>query len=159
MKMPNFGPRNTLVGYFWAGTWKQYYYIWDQQHQICLIAKFREKAKISKFGSKNAMNKNALMIILTKNVLLGYFWAWIWKRHVVICEISVLEFALLQSLVQKFKSLNLTPKCLFWVFYLFWSGIWKQYSHIWNQHPRICLIVKIRKKTKVSKFGLKMPYF
>ena len=37
----------------------------------------------------------------------------------------------------------------------FWAGIWKQYDHIWNEHPRICLIAKFRGKTKMPKFETK----
>ena len=32
----------------------------------------------------------------------------------------------------------------------------KNYSHIWNQRPRICLITKFGGKTKILKFGTKM---
>ena len=37
----------------------------------------------------------------------------------------------------------------------FWARILKSYCHIWNQHPRICLIAKICEKTKMPKFGTK----
>ena len=32
-------------------------------------------------------------------------------------------------------------------------------SHIWNQHPQICLITKLRGKTKMPKFGTKIALF
>ena len=35
----------------------------------------------------------------------------------------------------------------------FGVGIWKQYCHIWNQHPPICFIAKFHEKTKMPKFG------
>ena len=41
-------------------------------------------------------------------------------------------------------------------FRYFGAGIWKNYSHIWNQRPRICLITKFGGKTKILKFGTKM---
>ena len=44
-------------------------------------------------------------------------------------------------------------------FMCFWAGIWKQYCHIWNQHPRICLIAKFCEKTKMPKFGTKNALF
>ena len=44
-------------------------------------------------------------------------------------------------------------------FVYFWAEIWKQYCHIWNQHPRICLIAKFREKTKMPKFGTKNALF
>ena len=31
-------------------------------------------------------------------------------------------------------------------FVIFSTGVWKQYCHTWNQHPRICQIAKFRKK-------------
>ena len=45
------------------------------------------------------------------------------------------------------------------LFGYFWAGIWKNYCHIWNQHPRICLMTKFRKKNqKCLNLGPKMPY-
>ena len=38
------------------------------------------------------------------------------EKIILIFEISVLEFVLLQSLVEKQKSLNLGQKCMIWVF-------------------------------------------
>ena len=32
-------------------------------------------------------------------------------------------------------------------------GVWKQYCHIWNQHPRIVLIGKFREIMKMLMFG------
>ena len=70
-KMPKFGTKNAIFGYFWP---KMPYLgifglefqkcncpIWNQHPQISLIAKFCEKTKISKFGTKNAF--------------FGFFWA------------------------------------------------------------------------------------
>ena len=69
------------------------------------------------------------------------------ENATVIFKISVLEFVLLHSLAQKYKSLNLRLKILFWVWNLKMS-----YLH---QHPRICLITKFRKKTKITNLGTK----
>ena len=41
----------------------------------------------------------------------------------------------------------------------FGVGIWKQYCHIWNQHPGIYLTAKFDQKTKMSKFGTKNALF
>ena len=51
--MPKFGNKNALFGYFWAWNWKQDDHIWNQHPRICPIAKFHEKPKIPKFGTKN----------------------------------------------------------------------------------------------------------
>ena len=40
----------------------------------------------------------------------------------------------------------------------FCAAIWKRYCDIWNEHSRICLIVKFPEKTKMLHLGLKMPY-
>ena len=50
---------------------------WNQHPQICLTAKFFEKAKMPKFGIKNA--------------LFRLFWARVWKKYCHIL-ISTLEF-------------------------------------------------------------------
>ena len=54
-KMPIFGTKNALFGYFLAGIWKRYCHIWNPHPQICLIAKFCEKMKFHKFGTKNVL--------------------------------------------------------------------------------------------------------
>ena len=50
----------------------------------------------------------------------------------------------------------------------FWAGKWKEYyhirilkndCHIWNHHPRICLIVNFCEETKMFKFGTKNALF
>ena len=63
---------NALSGHLWARILKSYCRIWDQHHQICQIAKFREKAKMAKSGVRNA--------------LFGYFWAGIFKVFCHICN-------------------------------------------------------------------------
>ena len=72
MKMPKFGTKSALFGYFWARILKNYCHIWDQHPQICqkwvfnsyskfqclrisVIAKFCEETKMPKFGTKNAL--------------------------------------------------------------------------------------------------------
>ena len=52
---------------YWTGILKNYCHIWNQHPWICLIAKFHEKIKIPKIGTKNA--------------LFGYFWAEIWRKY------------------------------------------------------------------------------
>ena len=46
--------QNALFGYFWAGILKNYCHILNQQSRICLIAKFCEETKMTKFRTKNA---------------------------------------------------------------------------------------------------------
>ena len=39
------------------------------------------------------------------------------------------------------------------LFVYFWARILKKYCHIKNHHPRITVIAKLCKETKLSKFG------
>ena len=54
-KQPKFRTKTAWFGSFGAGTWKQFCHIWNQYLQICLIEKFHWKAKMPKFGTKNAL--------------------------------------------------------------------------------------------------------
>ena len=109
-------------------------------------AKFSAKSKILKHG--------------TKNVLFRCFTQQFWKT-IVIFEITALEFALLQSLLQKKKSLNLEPKMpdlRYFGLELRYFGL-EYYFHFWNQFTRICLDAKFRVKTNICKFGNKSAFF
>ena len=67
-KIPKFGTKNALFGYFWGRIIKKdYSHIWNQHLEISIIAKFCEETKIPIFGTKNA--------------LFRYFWGRILKSH------------------------------------------------------------------------------
>ena len=57
----------------------------------------------------------------------------------------------------KIKILKLGTKNVWFGYFL--DGIWKKYCHIWNQHPRICLIAKYHKIMKMPEFGIKNALF
>ena len=59
--------------------------------------------------------------------------------------------------MKNWKCLNLGPKMSYFV--IFGPGIWKQYCHIWNNHPRIYQIGKFCKKMKMQKFGTNNALF
>ena len=125
--------------YFWAASWKLFCHIWNQEPRICVTEKFHEKTEASKFGNKNAL-----------------FWRFgkqCWKA-IVIFEISNLEFAFLQSFVQKLNIIRFGNKNA-----NFGARILKYYCHIWNQCPRICLLTKLEANTKIFKFGTKNALF
>ena len=92
---------------------KKYCHICNQRPPICLIAKFRTKIRITKFGTKNA--------------LFGCFGQQ-FRKTIVIHAISTLEFALVQSLVQKIKTPKSETKNA--RFPYFGAGISKHYCHI-----------------------------
>ena len=53
--MPKFGTKIASFGYFCARILKNYCYILNQHHQICIIAKCYKRAKSPKFGFKDAL--------------------------------------------------------------------------------------------------------
>ena len=64
-----------LFGYFWAGILKNYCHIWNQHPQICQLAKFREKTKMPKFGTKNV-----LFVIFNQECLIWVFFCYTFKK-------------------------------------------------------------------------------
>ena len=78
------------------------------------------------------------------------------QQTIVIFQISTFELVWLQNFEETEMSKFWTKNALF---SHFWAGIWKQYCHIWNQHPRICLIAKYREIMKMPKFGTKSALF
>ena len=53
--MSTFGTKNALFGYCLARILKRFCRIWNQDPQICQIAKFCEKAKLPIFRTTNAL--------------------------------------------------------------------------------------------------------
>ena len=83
-KKINFGPKMLYLD-LWTGKLKNCCHICNQRPPIYLIVKFCAKTRILKFGTKNA--------------LFECFGQQFWKTTVIF-EISILEFVLLQSLMQ-----------------------------------------------------------
>ena len=94
-KMPKFGTKNALFGYFWVRILKNYCHIWNQHPRIRIITKFGEKMKFPKFETKNALHEYFYARIL-KN------WYHIWNQHHRICLIANFQ--------KKQKYPNLGPK-------------------------------------------------
>ena len=109
MKIPKFGTKSVLFGYFWARILKSYCHTWNQHLQISVIVKLFEERKISKFGTKNA--------------LFGHFWARFLEKL-----LSYLESAPSNLCICKISRKNKMPKFgnkNAWFGY-FWARIWKQ---------------------------------
>ena len=85
--------QNCLVWVFLGWNSKKLLYcgIFHQHPQIFLNIKLQRKIKVLEFGTKKCL----IWVLLGCNL----------QKAIVIFEISVLQFALLQSLVQKIKTL------------------------------------------------------
>ena len=91
----------------------------------------------------------------TKSASFGYFWArilknycHIWNQHL---RISVIAKFCEETKMPKFGTKNdllgiFDQECVIWVF--LGKNVLKNYCHIWNQHPQICLFAKFHKKNK-----------
>ena len=104
MKMPKFGTKSALFGYFWARILKNYCHIWNQHPRITVIAKFCKKTnclnlrpKMPYFGIFD--QKCHSLVFLGKNF-----------NFIVTFEISTFKFVYLQNFTRKQKCLNLGPK-------------------------------------------------
>ena len=78
------GTKSAFFGYIWARILKNYCHIWNQQPQVILFTKFREKTKAPKFRTKSAW--------------FGYFgdrilknYCHIWNQHPQHCQKWVLN--------------------------------------------------------------------
>ena len=138
-----------FIWVFWVAVLKTYCHIWSQPPWICLIAKFSAKQKILKFWSKkvwfsyfwtriwkncfNVWNQGpriCLTKILHAKVKTPYLenLGLEHEKVVVIFEINTLKLFWKESVAQTWKSLNLGPKCLVWIFS---AAMLKKYCHIW----------------------------
>ena len=143
--------KKCLIGYLLARIWKQYCHIWNQHPPICVIAKFWEK-EMPNFG--------------TKNTLLGYFCARILKNY---CDIwnQYLQICLIATFCEETKMPKSgTKNALLGYFWLkmpflgvFVQDFLESYSHIWNQHPEMCLFAKFHEKTKILNFWTESVWF
>ena len=55
----------------------------------------------------------------------------------------------------KRKKKTWDQKCSIWVFLGIWTGMLKNYCHICNQRPPVCLSTKYHAKIRIIKFGAK----
>ena len=110
--------------------------VWNQHPWICQLAKFLEKKKIPKSGTKNA--------------LFGYFWAnifknfyHIWNQHPRFCLIAKFY---VETRMSKFGTKSLLLRLFLKICHI---------CHIWNPHPWICFVTKLNVKITILKFGTK----
>ena len=78
------------------------------------------------------------------------------EKVIVTFTINLFELVKMVSFQQNEKALNFGTKIALLRFYC--VVILRSYSHIWNQHPRICQNAKFPLNIKILKFGTKMPY-
>ena len=72
-----------------------------------------------------------------------------------IFEMRTLKFLIEKILRKKKNAYVWDQKCLIWVFL---DYILKNYCHISNQHPQICLIAKFYEEKKCSNLRPNMSY-
>ena len=53
VKLPKFGTKNAISGYFWGKILKSYSHIGNQHPESCLNANCRKKTKMPKFGCQS----------------------------------------------------------------------------------------------------------
>ena len=116
---------------------KNYCYFRNQYPQIFQYSKFHAKIKNT---------------FTTKRCFIWIFSGWNSKK-----SLSYLKLTPSNKFGAKIKILKFSTKNA-WCGY-FWARILKNYCHIWNQHPRICLIAKFHEKMKMPKFGTKNALF
>ena len=149
IKMPKFGTKSAIFGYFWARILKTYCHIWNQQPEICLFAKFHEK--MPKFG--------------TPNTWFGYLWPKMpyldtfelqFKKNN--CHIWISNPWI--HLIEKYWEIMKMPKfgTTSALFEYFRARILKNCCHNWNQHPRTSAIAKFCEETKMPKLGTKSSF-
>ena len=94
MKMPKFGTKSALFGYFWARILKKTIVIFEiSAFELVRLQTFMKKQKCLNFGPKMPY-----LGFLEQKCLFGYFWARIFKKllsylksahsNLSICEIS-----------------------------------------------------------------------
>ena len=98
--------------------------------------------------------KHHFQVFSTENVLFWYSWGRVFHKLYSYLKTAPSNLSICKILRKKTNMPKVGTKNA-WVGY-FWSGIWKQYGHIWNHHPRICQTAKFL--WKGLNFGLTMPY-
>ena len=161
------GTKNVLFVQFWALSLKKYCRIWNQHLRISQNAKFYQKIKIFKFGTKKSLFSTFSDQTLKKN--------YIWNQHPQTCKkvsrakqnVWILELWMpylcnlgcnFEKFRVKIKTLKFETKNV--LLSIFTLKIWKNDCHIWNQHPRICRNAKncAKQKNKIN-FGTKIALF
>ena len=134
MSKKKYRTKIALFGNFRAGIWKIYFHIcYQQPASILLKCKVSCKTKNFEFGTKNIL-------------LLGYFYTRIWKTIVIFKFVIIFKFVKMQSFMLEKRNFKFETKIV--LSGNFWTGIWKNYCRIWNQHARICQNAKFYVKQK-----------
>ena len=105
----------------------------------------------------NLEPKTLHLSIFHQKSLIWLFFGKNFKKAIFKFEIQTFKFVNLQNFTKKTKMPEFCMKNAFFMY--FSSGIWKQFCHIWNQSPWICLTGKYCEITKMLKFGTKIAFF
>ena len=123
---------------------KQPCHIWNKHPQVCLFAKFDEKTKMLKFGTRNAWkHPNVLKLEL--------------ESSIVIFEINTVEFVYLKNSAEKQNAQIWNQKSFTWAFL---GDNFKNTIVIFESSPtQFCLFVKFDQKTEMPRFRTRNALF
>ena len=152
--------RNGLFKCIWAKHVLKIYYchIWNQHPEICwkwvfnpyieflyrptfwgqnlkMILSYLKSTPSNLSNYKNFVKKWKYLNLWSEMVYLSAFGLNIFLKFIIV----IFGISTLKYVENGFLILTLN----FCIGPLFGARIWKWYCHIWNQHPRICLITKI----------------
>ena len=129
-----------LIWVFWVEILKNHCHIWNQRPPICLIVSIGAKNKNSLIWDQ----KCQICLFWGSNLNILFSDTKSRASNLSNCKISKI------MKIPKFGNKNAS-------FGYFWTRIWKNYYHIWNQHPLSnCKISQ--KKHKCLNLGPKTPY-
>ena len=161
-KMLKFGTKNALFEYFWP---KMLYlgilgriltkllsYLKSSTRKFVYLQNLTKKQKCLNLGPKMPY-----LGIFYQKCLVWVFLGYNFKRTIAIFEISNPSICLIAKCHELIKMPKFGTKTALFVY--FWTRIFKNYSHFWNQHPQISETAKFCEETKLPKFWTKSALF
>ena len=131
IKMSKFRVKIAFFGYFWVEFEKSHYHVWNHPRF------FLRESFVRNWKSFNLRIKLPYLSIFRLK----------FEKEAIVTFEATSDFSKRESFVQIWGQY-----CFIWVF---WAAISKNYSHIWNQSPQICLIAEFSAKIKILEFGIK----
>ena len=127
-------------------------YLKSSTHKFIYLQNLTKKQKCLNLGPKMPY-----LGIFYQKCLVWVFLGYNFKRTIAIFEISNPSICLIAKCHELIKMPKFGTKTALFVY--FWTRIFKNYSHIWNQHPQISETAKFSEEPKLSKFWTKNALF